>query len=247
VAAPRAGARLIEAFDPLVVLVLQLQQTPDPGDGEALRARVNELLSAGAAQGRELGASEEAVAAARYALVALVDEVVLTSSWPLKDGWLGRPLQLEHFNSFAAGEEFFTRLEAVRQGSDPHRLDALEVFATCLCLGFRGKHVGVQGLEVLRGLVRGVLEELKASAEQAARHQATSGAATDLAAGRTRRRSDPDELSPAWRPPAEPLLQTLPKELPVRLVAVVALGVVLGVYLLLLGALRHGTSAVTGS
>lgn len=245
--ATKNAARLIDAFDPLFVMVLQLQQATDPGDGDALRARLNEQLQAAAAQARELGASEAAVADARYALVALIDEVVLTSSWPLKDGWLGRPLQLEHFNSFAAGEEFFTRLQAARAGADPHRAQLLEVFATAISVGFRGKHVGVSGLEVLRGLQRELLAELTSAEQSVAPQQTVSVSERDVALNRTRRRSDPSDLAPAWRPPHEPMLSTLPKELPVRLVAVVSLATLLVVFLVLAGALRHGTSALLGS
>lgn len=245
--ATKNAARLIDAFDPLFVMVLQLQQAADPGDGEALRARINELLQAAAAQARELGASEAAVTDARYALVALVDEVVLTSSWPLKDGWLGRPLQLEHFNSFAAGEEFFTRLQAARAGGDPHRVQLLEVFATAISVGFRGKHVGVSGLEALRGLQRELLGELAAAEQSVAPQQTVAVSERDVALNRTRRRSDPNDLAPAWRPPHEPMLSALPKELPVRLVVVASLATLLVVFLVLAGALRHGTSAVLGS
>jgi type VI secretion system protein ImpK len=241
----RAAQRLIDTCDPLFVLVLQLQQTTDPGPADALRARVNQLLDALSTEARGLGATEDAIAQARYAVVALVDEVVLTSSWPLKDAWLGRPLQLEHFNSFAAGEEFFTRLEAVRAGSDPRRVELLEVFATCLSLGFRGKHVGVQGLEALRGLQRALLEQLAGAEPQLPPQQTVTP--TDVALGRARRKLDPTGLAPAWRPPNEPLLSNLPKELPVRLVVVACLALVVVVYALLAAGLRHGTSSLLGS
>ncbi|MCO5169791.1 MAG: DotU family type IV/VI secretion system protein [Planctomycetes bacterium] len=225
--------------------MLELQQLADPGAADVLRARLNAQLTAISAAARGLGASEGAIGDLRYALVALADEVVLGSSWPLRAEWQGRPLQLEHFNSFAAGEEFFRRLDAVRAGADPHRVDLLSVLATCLCLGFRGKHVGVQGMEVVRGLQRALIDEVKAASEQAARQaSAGGGSATDVAAGRTRRRSEPGELSPAWRPPAEPLMSRRTRDLPVRLVAVACAALTLLVFVGLAAALRHGTSAV---
>ncbi|MCW8141440.1 MAG: DotU family type IV/VI secretion system protein, partial [Planctomycetota bacterium] len=234
-----------EACDPLFVLVLELQQLADPGPGDVLRARLNAQLTATTAAARALGASEGALQDLRYAFVALVDEVVLGSSWPLKAEWQGRPLQLEHFNSFAAGEEFFRRLEAVRAGADPHRVELLSIFATCLCLGFRGKHVGVQGMEVVRGLQRALIDEVKAASEQTTRQAvAAGGSASDVAAGRSRRRSEPGELSPAWRPPSEPLLARRSRDLPVRLVAVASAALTLLVFVALAAALRHGTSAV---
>ena len=243
----KAGdARIIDAWDPLFALVLQLQQTADPGGADQLRSKLNEMLTQASARMRELGASEDAVNEARYAVVALLDEVVLTSSWPLRDAWLGRPLQMEHFNSFGAGEQFFVLLERVRDGSNPHKLELLEVFLTCLCLGFRGKHVGVQGLEVLRGLQRQILELLAAAAGNVAPQHAVAVSERDVSLGKARRRGDPGDLSPAWRPPHEPLLSSLPRELPVRFVAVACLGLVLVVYLIMLAALTHGSSGLAG-
>lgn len=244
---PSTPARLIDCCDPLFVFVMHLQQLPDAGAADALRVKINEMIQTAATAARGLSASEDAVTHLRYACVALVDEVVLTSSWPLKDAWLGRPLQMEHFNSFAAGEEFFTRLDQIRASNDPHKLELEELFAVAIALGFRGKHGGVQGLEVLRGIQRAVITDLAASANQGAPQRTVSVSERDLAVGSARRKSDPSELSPGWRPPHEPLLSALPRQVPVRLVGVLCAATLLVTFLVLAGWLRHGTTAVIGS
>lgn len=243
----RQATRLIDCCDPLFVFVLHLHQIPDPGAADALRARFNELITQAGNQARGLGASEQAATHLRYACVALVDELVLTSSWPLKDAWLGRPLQMEHFNTFAAGEEFFRLMEAIQTGGDPHRLELLEVFATCIAVGFRGKHGGVAGLEILRGLQRGVIQQLTEAAASGSTQQTVNIAERDLTQGKARRKTDPADLSPSWRPPHEPLLSALPREMPVRLVVVACAAVLLMTFIVLAGVLRHGTSSVIGS
>lgn len=240
-------ARLIDCCDPLFVFVLHLQQLQDAGAADALRAKVNEMINAAAAGARGLSASEEAVTHLRYACVALMDEVVLTSSWPLKDAWLGRPLQMEHFNSFAAGEEFFTRLDQIRAGNDPHKLELEEIYAVAIALGFRGKHGGVQGLETLRGIQRAVIADLANAAQSVGPQRTVSVSERDVAVGSARRKTDAADLSPSWRPPHEPLLSALPREVPVRLVGVLCAAALLVTFLVLTGLLRHATNAVIGS
>jgi type IV/VI secretion system ImpK/VasF family protein len=154
---------------------------------------------------------------------------------------------MEHFGNFAAGEEFFTRLDAIRAGGDPYKLELLEVFATAIALGFRGKHVGVQGLEVLRGIQRAAIAELAAAAGSVAPQRSVSVSERDVAVGSARRKTDPADLSPSWRPPHEPLLGGIPREVPVRLILVVCAALLLVLYLVLAGVLRHWTSAITGS
>jgi type VI secretion system protein ImpK len=74
----------------------------------------------------------------QYALAALVDEVIMMSSWPGKANWMDRSLQCRLFGEHLAGVNFFQRLERIRQGGEPN-LALLEVYYVCLQLGFQGK------------------------------------------------------------------------------------------------------------
>ena len=87
---------------------------------------------------------------AKYALAAFVDEAVLTSAWPERSAWMSRPLQLEMFGDHVAGEGFFERLTVLRQGGESN-LDLLELYYTCLQLGFEGVYK-LRGLEQLMAL-----------------------------------------------------------------------------------------------
>lgn len=134
--------------------VIELQSnTGDPPlafDATARRAR--DLLAALDTAGRDHGFGKEAVDHARYALGALIDEVVLTGRTTLREEWLRRPLMAELFSEFNAGEEFFHRIEQLSRGGrlDAQTVGALEVYATCLSLGFRGMHIDQSGAERLR-------------------------------------------------------------------------------------------------
>ena len=142
---------------------LQLRKAKDPGDPEALRRNVDELFASLDARAKEAGISSENVGLAKYALAATIDEVILTSSWPAKEAWSGRPLQLEYFNDFAAGEEFYSKIEGLRRTTDPARVDVLEVYFLCLALGFKGKYADLAGMEKLRVLMVGLAEEIRAA------------------------------------------------------------------------------------
>jgi type VI secretion system protein ImpK len=87
---------------------------------------------------------------AKYALAAFIDEAVLGSSWSGRMEWMNRPLQLEQFGEHLAGEGFFTRLANLRQGGEQN-MDLLELYYTCLQLGFEGMYK-LRGLEQLMAL-----------------------------------------------------------------------------------------------
>lgn len=87
---------------------------------------------------------------AKYALAAYIDEAVLSSDWPGRSEWMGRPLQLELFGDHLAGEGFFERLIHLRQGGEVNA-DLLELFYICLQLGFEGVYK-IKGLEQLMAL-----------------------------------------------------------------------------------------------
>jgi type VI secretion system protein ImpK len=74
---------------------------------------------------------------ARFALVALVDESVMSSDWGNAAEWAREPLQMHYYGDFTAGDRFFPRLEELQVGADE---DMLELYFICLCAGFRGRY-----------------------------------------------------------------------------------------------------------
>lgn len=87
---------------------------------------------------------------AKYALAAFVDEAVLASENPGRMNWMSNPLQLQVFGDHLAGENFFKKLNTLRQGGEKH-LELLELYYTCLQLGFEGMY-RMRGLEALMSL-----------------------------------------------------------------------------------------------
>ena len=207
------ATRLAELAADVLTFAVHLRGAPEP-DADSLRAEVRRLVSAFDASARAAGKELAVVDAARYAMVAFLDEVVLTSSWGLRQEWSGRPLQMEYFNDFTAGEEFYNKLEALR-GEGGQRSEALEIYGLVLGLGFRGKFAGVAG------------------AEQAHQLRARIHAELSPAVGR-------QPLSPNWK--VEAKASRLAKRTPAWVFATVAMGILLLVAVVLLF-LLHGQSS----
>ena len=74
---------------------------------------------------------------ARFAVVAWVDETLLSSQWQDKDGWQKESLQRLYYQTADAGELFFDRLNAI----GPHQRDVREVYYLCLAMGFKGRFI----------------------------------------------------------------------------------------------------------
>ena len=130
---------LVDLATELVKLVGALSPVP-PVDDEGLRQRCIDLLGEFQARASRTGYSQEQVDAARYALVALIDERVMSLDAPIRDAWASAPLQIRLFEAFNAGEAFFERMAAFRNPGTPDRADVLEMFHLCLCLGFKGRY-----------------------------------------------------------------------------------------------------------
>jgi type VI secretion system protein ImpK len=169
------------------------------GDGrslpsaDALRQSMMALLADFVARCRNARIPDTEIAEARYAIVAFIDDRVLRSNWTGRTEWMSNPLQLQFFREYTAGENFFARMRALGQRGAPFW--ALEVYYTCIALGFVG---------ALRG----------AGGQQSA-HAYAEPARLLLLAG-----TNPTSIAPNAIPPAQPVARRRPP--PVALGAVLA-------------------------
>jgi type VI secretion system protein ImpK len=110
-------------------------------------------------QANNFGKPLELVEHTRYAFCALLDEIVLESKFPLRNEWTRMPLQLRLYSEHLAGEGFFERLRELR--AEPVRnIEALEVFHTCLLLGFQGRFL-LEGQEKRDYLTRQLGQDIQ--------------------------------------------------------------------------------------
>lgn len=164
----------------IIKLTCSLQTSP-PTDAELLRQRCDALLADFTSKALHAGYGTEHVEQGKYAFVALIDERVLSLAGPVSEVWLSNPLQMRHFESFAAGDEFFTRLAQYRHPNQPARADVLEVFHVCLALGFKGRYADDKAASQRRLLMDQIAAEILGA-----------------------RGGDLTSLSPAWKPTGTP-------------------------------------------
>jgi type VI secretion system protein ImpK len=134
-----------------LMLILQLRSTNDYGDPSTLKIKVVDMFDGFEQNARAAGIDNEKIRLAKFALVAFLDETIISSNWQRKDDWLAEPLQIKLFDTFNAGEEFFTNLHSLRQRASSNK-DTLEVYYLCLTLGFKGMYQ-LQSPETLRRVV----------------------------------------------------------------------------------------------
>jgi type VI secretion system protein ImpK len=80
---------------------------------------------------------------ALYVMAALADEIFVHLDWDGRQYWLANLLEARLFNSHAAGELFFSRLETLLAREDPAATETAAVYLMALGLGFRGRYWGV--------------------------------------------------------------------------------------------------------
>lgn len=123
-----------------IYLLFMLRDGNAPKSAMQFNRCIDQYLAMFERNARNFGKSTDAIAQAKYAFCALMDEIVLASTFPLREEWERAPLQLRLFGEHLAGEGFFERLEQLRFDPAKH-IEALEVFYSCLLLGFQGKYL----------------------------------------------------------------------------------------------------------
>jgi len=143
--------KLSDLSSECLILILQLRSTDEYGDADVLKTRVYEMFERFESNARKFAIDNEKTRMAKFALVAFLDETIISSSWSLKEAWLSDPVQIKLFETFNAGEEFFNFLNELSQRTGANK-EVLEVYYLCLSLGFKGKYQ-LQSPENLRKII----------------------------------------------------------------------------------------------
>lgn len=134
----RGGNDLVDFAAPIFDLILRLKAgIVQPSN--SLRPTIVGHLQEFEERAAKHRISDKIVQVAKFGLAAFVDEVFLTSNFPLKEDWERYPLQLEFFGEQLAGNKFYDKLEAMLKQIDV-TADAVEIYYVCLLLGFKGKY-----------------------------------------------------------------------------------------------------------
>ena len=133
------GARSVAGLaTDLFMIIIKMREAEDLGDPEALRNLINFYLDLFNKNCLAQKLDKVAAVEAKYALVALIDETVLSIPGVCRDYWLERPLQIDHFGDSLAGQEFYNKLSRL-MANPQNKTEILELYYLCLSLGFEGK------------------------------------------------------------------------------------------------------------
>ena len=133
------GRELSDLCTDLFLIVIRMREAEDLGDPASLRKLISFYLGLFEKNCTAINVKPATTAEAKYALVALLDETVLSIPGACRDYWISRPLQLDLFGDNMAGAEFFRRLDHDCSAAETKR-ELLEVYYLCLSLGFEGRY-----------------------------------------------------------------------------------------------------------
>jgi type VI secretion system protein ImpK len=185
-------------------------------DAASFRAQIWAAVRQAEDDGRRRGYSTDDMELSVFAVVAFVDESILSLRSPVFSDWPRQPLQLERYGHQVAGEIFFQNLTKLLARSDSQELaDLLEVYQLALLLGFGGRY-NLGG----RGELRGITVQ---TGDRIQRIRQTSG-----------------WLAPGWQLPVEAPVKTggdpwVSRMVVILIVCVVLLVVLFGVFWVFLG------------
>ncbi len=191
-----------ELFTAIVRVRFNLQSVPN---ADTFRANAKNLIRMATQDAAGRGYTNDDVKLAAFAVVAFLDESVLTSKNAVFSTWSRMPLQEELFREHLAGETFFQYLQDMLGRRDSaETVDVLEVYYLCMLLGYRGRYGSSGG-----GELRAIMESIK---------------------GKTIRvRGGNLPLSPAWALPGDPPLSKRRDPWLRRLLWITALAAALGI------------------
>jgi type VI secretion system protein ImpK len=189
---PKTGTNpLVAAASPVLAAAIRI--TSDRArapDVDRLRRAMVAAIRRFESEALATGMDTRSLRAARYALCATVDDMVLSTPWGSTSSWAQQSMTSIFHNEVTGGERFFEILEQMQQDLGHHE-PVVELMYLCMSLGFAGRY---------RVLPRGV----------AALTELTDGVYRTI---RQRRGDFERELSPHWRgvaAGARPLAQRVP-------------------------------------
>lgn len=130
--------RLVDGCAELFLFVTTLRRNASTADydKDTVRKSLVRLIDVAESEVQRFPELRADWESAKYAVVALADEVALNTDWDGADTWELDLLEQHYFGQAMAGQEFFDRVEQIPPGND----QLAEVYFRCLALGFKGRY-----------------------------------------------------------------------------------------------------------
>src|SRR4051794_17085114 len=124
----RSGNAMVNLSAPLLELVLKVKAGTIVPSNE-VRPVVDDLLKQLENGGVQLRCHPRQIEAVKFAVVAFIDETVLSpqNAFPFRSEWERNPLQLVYFDEHLAGLKFFEKLDSLMENM-AENVDVVEVY-----------------------------------------------------------------------------------------------------------------------
>jgi len=153
---------LIRAASPLLAALVRIRGRASHPDPDGLRRSMAAAVREFEQRALATGLDTRSLRAARYALCAAIDDVVLNTPWGSASAWTSQSLTSLFHNEVSGGERFFDILEQMERELGRHA-EVVELMYLLLSLGFEGRYrVQPRGSATLAELREGVYRALQA-------------------------------------------------------------------------------------
>lgn len=155
---PKTGINpLVAAASPLLAAAVRISSDRSrTRDIDRLRRAVVEAMRRFETEALATGMDTRSLRAARYALCATIDDLVLSTPWGSTSAWAQQSMTSIFHNEVTGGEQFFEILEQMQKDLG-HHAPVVELMYLCMSLGFVGRYrVMPRGIAALSELRDGV-------------------------------------------------------------------------------------------
>ncbi len=137
----RDAERLALLYEGILTAVVRVQSGRQQlQNSDSFRGKMKDALKDIAQIAARRGYAKEDIQEANFAVVAFLDEAVLSSQDGARTQWARKSMQEELFDQRSAGEYFFKRVDSLRAHADSLQLaEVLEIYYLCLLLGYEGR------------------------------------------------------------------------------------------------------------
>ena len=171
VAVPVVGASpLLAAAAPLLAAAVRIGASRGaPPNPDQLRRAMVEAVREFEQRALATGLDTRSLRAARYALCATIDDMVLSTPWGSTSSWAAQSLTSIFHNEVSGGERFFDILEDMQKDLGRHS-DVVELMYFCASLGFEGRYRvmprGIAALTELRDSIYRTIRQRRGDFER---------------------------------------------------------------------------------
>jgi type VI secretion system protein ImpK len=160
---PKIGTNpLVAAASPVLSAAIRIaNDRAQPPDPDRLREAMTKAIRGFEKDALATGLDTRSLRAARYALCATIDDLVMSTPWGSRSSWAQHSITSVFHNEVIGGERFFDILDQM-QADLGHHSAVVELMYLCASLGFEGRYrVMPRGVAALTELREGVYRTLR--------------------------------------------------------------------------------------